>query len=47
MTSGPFDRPGPQRDVFAGELHQLGIALGRGVNSGLAEHAPSSGVDHG
>jgi len=21
MTSGPFDRPGPQRDVFAGEFH--------------------------
>jgi hypothetical protein len=47
MTSGPFDRPYPQRGVFTGELHQLGVALGRGVHGDLAEHATSSGVDHG
>jgi hypothetical protein len=47
MASGPFDRPGPQRGVFARELHQLGVALGRGFHGDLAEDTTSSGVDHG
>jgi hypothetical protein len=47
VTSGPLDRPYPQRGVFAGELHQLAIAFGRGVHGDLAEHATRRGVDHG
>ena len=46
VTAGPFDRPDPKHGVRAGELHQLGVALGRDVHGDLAEHATSDGVDH-
>jgi len=47
VATGSFDRPGPQRGVFAGELHQSGVALGRGVHGDLIEHTTRSRVDRG
>jgi hypothetical protein len=47
MTPGALDRPSAQGGVFAGELHQLFVALGGRVDGDLAEHATSSGVNHG
>jgi len=45
VTAGPFDRPGPQRGVFAGELHQLGIARGCRRHGDLAEDTTGGAVD--
>jgi len=47
MATGPFDRPGPQHSVFAGELHQLDVALSRGFYGDLAEYATGARIDSG
>ncbi len=47
MTAGPFDRPRPQHGVVAGELHQLGVALGRGLHGDLAEDTTGARIDSG
>ena len=47
VTSGPLDRPGPQRRVVVGELHQLGITLGCFLDGDLVENTTSRGVHHG
>ena len=47
MAAGALDRPGPQRRVVVGELHQLGIALGCRLDRDLVEDTTGRGVDHG
>ena len=46
VTAGAFDRPGPQGGVFAGELHQLGIARGCRRHGELAEDTTGRAVDN-
>jgi hypothetical protein len=45
VAAGAFDCPNLQGGLFAGQLHQLGVALGGRVHGDLAEDATSSCVD--
>ena len=47
VATGALDRPGPQRGVVVGELHELGIALGCRLHRDLVEDTTGRGVDHG
>src|SRR3954453_7506728 len=47
VTTGPLNRPCPQRRVIVGELHQLGIALDCRLDGDLVENTTSCGVHHG
>jgi hypothetical protein len=47
MATSPLDRPGPQRGVIVGELHQLDIALGRRLHGELVEDPTSRSIDYG
>ena len=51
VASGALDRPGPQRGVggadLVGELHQLGVALGGGLDADLRQDSTGAGVDRG
>ena len=47
VAAGALDRPRPQRRVLVGELHQLGVAVGGGLDGDLVEHAAGAGVDRG
>jgi hypothetical protein len=47
VPTGALDRPGTQHRIAVGELHELGIALGCGLDRDLAEDTTGRGVDHG
>ena len=47
VTAGPFDGPGSQRRVVVGELHQLGVALGCGLDGDLIQDTTGRGVQDG
>ena len=45
VTTGALDRPGPQRCLVVGELHQIGIALGCRIDGDLVEDTTGRGVE--
>ena len=47
VAAGPLDRPGPQRGVVVGELHQFDIALRCRLDGDLVEDTTSRGVEDG
>ena len=47
VAAGALDRPRTQHGVLIGELHQLLVAIGRGLDGDLAEHTTGAGIDRG
>ena len=47
VTAGALDGPGSQHRVLIGELHQLGVTVGGGLDGDLVEHPAGAGIDCG
>ena len=47
VAAGALDRPSAQGSVLVGELHELVVAVGSGLDGDLIEHAAGTSVNDG